>query len=405
MKRTFSQVETKEELIKKLIDKLLFLKNKADNNNKFYLQDAINCPAAELKSKLKENGLLVINNAFTYSAFVAACNEAKAAFFTDIAPQLLDPKPTPDMNLFDITKSKDYWKAGIVGNKDLGYLFSQPESSKDMHSLKLSSGKTAKFAMGSGYKANIALLTNPDSETACDLLFSITGNTMVSQDSCKIHRGVDLTKMHVDIYSDVEKTINRHQAMAIGPNEGHIKMCFLRFSNNTEVQDLITSIVGIDIFDKSQGFKGGISEGDEVLIYECFRQAQCIQFADECSMVLWLPEVIHLEKSTDPQKPNTCKTERYIIGTQNTPNITDSDIIQIGYAADNGFFLHPYIKNNGFDSVHLKSTRFLRMRTQSEDEKNRFSAVKNAILSETDMIDDWLASTPKNKLRCYGIKF
>lgn len=42
-----------------------------------------------------------------------------------------------------------------------------------------------------------------------------------------------------DIYGTSESRINRFQAMAIGPGEGTVPLCFARFTPRPEIQQLV----------------------------------------------------------------------------------------------------------------------------------------------------------------------
>jgi len=308
---------------------------------------------------------------------------------------------------------KQFFPSGIVGNRGFGYHFAQ--ASTEPMRLKLDAPSKMHISMSpcSAYaNGNIALLSHPSSEKTARFLFGVTENTMVSQDSCKMFRG-DLTKAHVDIYADMEQRIDRHQAMGIGLNEGDVRLCFLRFSNRLDVQELITEYLGKNIYG-TKGFQP-LPEGKVEALVACFREAGCLQYACPRDLVIWESGVIHLEmhilldnNAVLKNNPNTT-TERYVIGTHNPVGFTTGELVQIAYAADHGFIFEPYNNANkgtpaGDNSVHRKSTMYKINRVRSNDEIARFEKVQQEINNKNGELDAWLKNTPRAKLVCYGLE-
>lgn len=400
-----------EGLAKQLTNTLIALKKESARNmvQLSSIRDGSNT-VSTLRDLKRAQGLVIVREAFTLAALSAATLAARAAWWTDVAPQL---KPE-DLPAQDTPLSALPWPTGIVGNASFGYLFAQPEAVTTMPVITLSSGARIAVAPGSGYKANIELISHPDSQLAMALVYAISGNRsgVISQDSCKIHRGV-LTQPHVDIYEDSEQRINRMQAMGIGAGEGSIRLCYLRFSNNPDVKRLITDLLEMDIYG-TRGFQTVPKEGgkDKVLL-KCFEDARCIQYGSPGDLVMWEPGVIHLEMkllengSLVPRADNTTTTERYIVGTHTPMGLGPRELTEVAFVAENGFFFHPYNNANrgtaaGVNSVHKKRTQFKRPRVRSEDERERFEAVQRRIL-ETDPVDAAIASMSGRKRHCLGV--
>jgi hypothetical protein len=108
------------------------------------------------------------------------------------------------------------WKAGVVGNKMFGYLFTHPTETSHMV------GDVA-VAPLSGYQANLAVIAHPDVRAmellygVCQALAGSDRQPMISCDSAKL-RGEQLTKAHYESYQ-AGKAGGRLQAIASGPGE------------------------------------------------------------------------------------------------------------------------------------------------------------------------------------------
>ncbi len=341
-------------------------------------------------------GVTIVKDAFTEDALLAASAEAKRAYEVDVKPQL----PSQE------------WPTGIIGNKNFGYLIAQPEEKSEVPRLTLSSDMTFAVAMGSAYRANIALMAHPSSSKARELLLRNGARRVVSQDFCKLYRG-DLTPPHVDLYSQDE---GRIQAMGIGLNEGSVRLCYLAFSNVPEVRALITRVIGHDLYAKNKGYQAVRPNKAEELV-ECFRRADCILYGSPRDLVIWESGVIHLEMqlkrdgSLVIRNDKTTTTERFIVGVHELKegHFSDRDLIEISYAADHGFIFHPYGNFNAegtpaaLNSFHKKRTQYLKPRQRSNDEKARFAQVQEAITQKAP-VDEWLSNLSPEKKLCFGIK-
>lgn len=369
---------------------------------------------ADLRALKREQGCVFISGAFSPAALAAARAEALEAWRRDVVPQLGDGFVPPAVDLLELTKRKECWPTQTVGNAGFGYLIAHPESIAEMPSVQLSSGTSVTVAMGSAYKANVALVSHPDSQLTMAILFAVSENPggQVSQDFCKIHRG-ELTKAHVDIYEDNEEQINRMQAIGFGMGEGTVRLCYLRFSQRPEIQLLVTRVIGVNIFG-TRGFQA-VPKGMQHILLKCFMDAECIQYGNPCDLVMWEPGVIHVEMQLRAngelqfKADNKTTTERYVVGTHNTVGFTPREMTEVAFVAEQGFVFHPYNNANrgtaaGLNSVHRKKTQWKKPRVRSADEKARLGVVRQS-LGDADaaVIDACIAAMPRRKRHCLGI--
>ncbi len=365
---------------------------------------------ADLRALKGEQGCVFISGAFSPAALGAARAEALEAWRRDVVPQLATVPPVLD--LLELTKRKECWPTGTVGNAGFGYLIAHPESISEMPSVPLSSGTSVTVAMGSAYKANVALVSHPDSQLTMAILFAVSENPrgQVSQDFCKVHRG-ELTKAHVDIYEDNEEQINRMQAIGFGMGEGTVRLCYLRFSQRPEIQLLVTRVIGVNIFG-TRGFQA-VPKGMQHILLKCFMDAECIQYGNPCDLVMWEPGVIHVEMQLRAngelqfKADNKTTTERYVVGTHNPVGFTPREMTEVAFVAEQGFVFHPYNNANrgtpaGLNSVHRKKTQWKKPRVRSADEKARLGVVRQS-LGDAATIDVCIAAMPRRKRHCMGI--
>ena len=374
-----------------------------------------------LKQLYDKHGVLVIKNGFTPEAFASAAAHARAAWMTDVAPQLpVDvPKPKADVNIFDIARQDKYWKAGTIGNKSFGYLFAQPEEKDKSVSVQLSRNLKVYMAMGSGYQANLALVCHQTSEEMLDILMKVTGNEhgMISQDSCKIHRE-SLTEPHADVYHPNEHKINRSQAIAFGPNEGAVRLCFAVGSHTVDMKKKITNAIDRDIY-KTSGFQKVPADKRKALYKIIGESVYC---GDRYDIVIWKPTIIHFEalkteKGLAFRTDKSTTVERYIIGTQTPVELSQQQLKEIAFYAQNGWIWHPYNNLNkntaiGTNSVHLKRTQYKRPREQTTDEKERFASAQSRLKrmqhtqpakNDMDGLDQFIDNLGTSRKRAYGI--
>ena len=367
---------------------------------------------ADLRGLKREQGCVFISGAFSPAALGAARAEALEAWRRDVVPQLGGEFVAPAVDLLELTKRKECWPTGTVGNAGFGYLIAHPESIAEMPSVPLSSGTNVTVAMGSAYKANVALVSHPDSQLTMAILFAVSENPhgQVSQDFCKIHRG-ELTKAHVDIYEDNEEQINRMQAIGFGMGEGTVRLCYLRFSQRPEIQLLVTRVIGVNIFG-TRGFQA-VPKGMQHILLKCFMDAECIQYGNPCDLVMWEPGVIHVEMQLRAngelqfKADNKTTTERYVVGTHNPVGFTPREMTEVAFVAEQGFVFHPYNNANrgtpaGLNSVHRKKTQWKKPRVRSADEKARLVTVRQS-LGDAAAIDGCIAAMPRRKRHCMGI--
>lgn len=367
--------------------------------------------AATVRKMLDTSGVAVITHAFSDAALMSARAKAREAFKADIEPNL-PIRPAADMSLFEITANAKFWMTGIVGNKGFGYMFLQPDAPCGAESITLSSNKQITVAAGGGFNANIELLTHPDSTHMLETLFAVTGNNVVSADSCKIHRG-NMTPAHVDIYGDAENAINRHQAIAIGLAESTTRLCFLEFSNHENIKRLVCELVERDIY-ANAGFSKVPLDAVPDLV-ECFAAAGCIRRADPRDLVIWHSGVIHLEMNmrTDgtlsiakSSMIKTATTERYIVGTHTMQGFTPRDMVELAYMHAKGFFFHPYSRKQHplalKNSVHRKHTMYTSLRTKPACEIARLDNL-SADIKHKVAVDGWLSQVSPAIKKCFGI--
>lgn len=362
-----------------------------------------------LRAHKRTHGSVIVSNAFTENAMAAARVEALNAWWRDVAPQIPNAKlPPRDIGLLDLTKKTEWWPTGIIGNAGFGYLIAHPELTAEMPSVTLSTGMKITVAMGSAYKANLALVSHSDSQLAMAILYAVSENRngVVSQDFCKIHRG-ELTKAHVDIYEDNEKQIHRMQAIAFGPGEGTVRLCYLLFSHLPEIQTLVTRIIGVDIYG-TKGFQK-VPTDKQRFVLAAFKEADCIECGNPYDLVMWEPGVIHVELKLDEREgflfkaDNKTTTERYVVGIHNMTGFTPQEVVEVAHVAEQGFVFHPYNSANagkpaGTNSVHRKRTQWKKPRQRTADEKNRLAAVQTRLEQHIE-----LGIACKRKKHCLGI--
>lgn len=367
---------------------------------------------SQLRAALDEHGVVVINNAFTTEAFDAAQGVLREAFLIDIEPNLAENKRPPRiMWPHIIASNEDYWKTGIVGNKSFGFLFSHTEKKPEAAKLNFGDDLEAFVAPCSAYKANLTLMTHPTSQVTLATLMAVSGTTagMISQDSVKMHRGV-LTKPHVDIYSTQEAKLDRVQAMAIGPREGKVRLCFARGSHTPEVQRWIADVVDKPDFYKRTGFLG-IPDKHRDTILDALTPSFVAGAPKQ--LVLWRSGVVHVEMQQKAdgslvfRNDKKTTTERYVVGTHKPYELSQEQLLRIGYAAtEHGFIFHPYYGEKGsvasINTVCHKSTQYKRFRTIPQAEKDRLAAARAGINDANTVIEWGLEQTPR-LLHCLGV--
>jgi hypothetical protein len=364
-----------------------------------------------LRAILDGQGIVVITNAFTPEAYAAARVALTEAYRVDVVHQLdADKRPAANLDVLEVAKNKDYWKSGIIGNKSFGFLYAQPEAKAEAPKVTFTGGLQVAVAPCSAYKANLVLLDHPSSQVALATLLTVTGNKngMVSQDSVKMHRE-DLTKPHVDIYGTNESRISRVQAMAIGPGEGDVRLCFARFSHLEDIQKLVSDAVVNPKFYKRTGFIAIPEKHRETMIQTLIKSG-ALHVGAPGQLIIWKSGVIHLELKQkeggliSKKKDTSTTSERYVLGTHQPYNLSRQQLLEIGWVADNGFLFHSYNSLNkgnaaGDNSVHLKTTQYKRNRTRSQDEKDRLALAVQGLPN----VAVWEAEHPARKLHSMGI--
>jgi hypothetical protein len=381
---------------------------------------ASDAAAAAMRIK-REQGLVVVHKAFTNDAFATANRTAKQAWEADVKPQIPAAEVVqhdPQWTLHEITSRGDaYWPTTVIGNKNFGYLIAGAEAPEDRHRVTLpSSGTEITFALGGAFRANLALLCHESSAAMLDFIFRVSGrphDSIISQDYCKIFRG-DLTVPHVDIYERAEESIHRMQAIAFGPAEGRVRLCYLRFSQRPEVRALIVEMIGGKNIYGTRGFqalpKDARGRQRTLAVIEAFRDAGCVQYGAPRDLVMWEPGVIHFEARVDELDPSgfllkfandkRTTTERYIVGTHVPIGFSQRELLEIGCIADAGFVFHSYDNANAgnaadANSVHKKTTQWKVRRAVPQVEKARAAALKT--LDFDAIANTWSAA----QRRCY----
>jgi hypothetical protein len=403
--------ETAADKLKKKVDETL---REMRNPHTFDLADIASAKVSvsQLRAALDEHGVLVINDAFTSEAFEAARSALREAFRVDIEPNLPKNKRPPGiMWPHIISTNPDYWKTGLVGNKSFGFLFLQPEKKDETAKLNFGDDLEAAVAPCSAYNANLTLMTHPTSQIALATLMAVSGTTtgMISQDSVKMHRGV-LTKPHVDIYSTQEAKLDRVQAMAIGPREGKVRLCFARGSHTPEIQRWIADVVDKPDFYKRTGFLG-IPDEHRDTILKTLMPSFVVGAPNQ--LVLWRSGVVHVEMQQKAdgslcfRNDKKTTTERYVVGTHKPYQLTQRQLLNIGYAAkEHGFIFHPYYGEKGsvasINTVCHKSTQYKKPRTILQGEKDRLAAAQAGIIA-ADTTTRWGLTQNPRLLHCLGV--
>lgn len=373
--------------------------------------------ASQLRAVLEEQGVVVIKGAFTQEAFAVARQALREAYRSDVEPQLKpQDRPAAATDILELVKVKKHWAGtkNIIGNKTFGYLLAQPESKEDAPRITFDGGLKVAVQPCSAYKANLALLEHDSSQLTLAALLSITGNKtgMVSQDSAKICRG-DLTKPHVDIYGTAETRINRVQAMAIGPGEGNVRLCFARFTHLPKIQQLVCdSIENVDFY-KRTGFLAIPTEHRKSFLHT-LKEADVLHAGAPGELIIWKTGVVHVEMQRDQRSgellyknDNKTTTERYIVGTHQPYNLTPRQLLEIGCIADKGFLFHCYNSLNkgnaaGDNSVHLKTTQWKQPRVRPQSEKDRLQAAIE-VVGDSVQLQTWMEQQSARKLHCLGV--
>lgn len=370
--------------------------------------------ASRLRSILDTQGVVILRGAFTDVAFQEARQALREAYRVDVEPQLAE-KPPKKQDILELVQEKKYWAGTkeVIGNKSFGYLLAQPEAKQDAPRVAFSGGLHAAVQPCSAYKANLALLCHASSQLALATLLKVTRNThgMISQDSCKLFRGV-LTKPHVDLYGTSETRIQRVQALAVGPGEGTVRLCYARFSHLPRIQELICKVIGKEGFYKQTGFCGIPEKAREGLL-ECLVKAQVLHAGGPGELIIWKSGVIHVEMQVGNKdgsgglmykNDKKTKTERYVVGTQQPYNLSQQQLLEIGYMAEQGFLFHSYNNLNrdnaaGENSVHLKTTQWKKPRKIPQSEKDRLDAAK----SDLRDLRSFQQTHPPRRLHCLGV--
>lgn len=363
----------------------------------------------DLSAILEEQGLLIINNAFTDEALAAARAVLTQAYNTDVTPHT--GVALTDLYAGIASDPTRRWPTGVIGNRNFGYLFAQPESKAPR--VQLSADLNVAVAKCSAYKANITLMSHPSSQLTLSVLYQVTGNVggMISQDSCKIFRG-DLTPPHVDKYTSAEVELNRVQAIAIGEKEGSVKLCFARFSHRPEIQSQLADLMGNPSFYHKNGFLA-IPKNRAPDILKHLSDANVFQYGTANQLVIWKTGVLHVEmQATRAGKlvhsiDKTTTTERYVVGTHQPSGLTQSQLTDLALLASKGFILHPYGKQNqdnagGTNSVHLKSTQWKKTRQRTADEIARLDAAVKE-LEDSQAREAFVSALHPRDRQCFGI--
>ena len=365
-----------------------------------------------MRAALEEHGVVVVSVAFTEAAFAEARAAVREAYRQDVEPQLdASKRPAPGADILEIAKHKEHWPTGVIGNKSFGYLIAQPQSASDTPRVSLR-GMNVAVQPCSAYKANLTLLEHETSQLTLATLLAVTGNQngMISQDSVKVHREA-LTKPHVDIYGSAEARIHRVQAMAIGPGEGTVRLCFARFTHRSDVQKRVCDLINQDDFYFHTGFRAIPARHRDAVI-GALTDAGVFHVGSPGELVIWRSGVIHSEMKQSAgsllfRADSSTTVERYIVGTHQPCELSQENLLAIGALADQGFLFACYHNLNkanaaGANSVHLKTTQYKRYRVPPPCEKERLQAAARFI-SNYERLQNWRCSQSARHLHCVGV--
>jgi len=260
-----------------------------------------------------------------------------------------------------------------------------------------------------------------------ELLLALSGTperTMISWDSTKVAGGPPDKKMtkqvrtteHIDEYgAHHDQKTNRLQAI-INDDLDSTKLCFVPFTQDSEVRRLIAALLEKPAFFKQNGFKrlSGPKSEDVIAVLDEFAVAP-----PPLAMVAWVSGVVHYEAVTRPprlhagevlfrfqSRQNRPKDRRlrFAIGTH-TPTMSLYTCKRLAVVAMRGGVpdYNLYVNRECAPTIYEnimngKTTQFLKPRPVSQYERT----VMNHAISEEDVDEDWDLLTPLYK-HCYGV--
>ncbi|KNC80368.1 hypothetical protein SARC_07268 [Sphaeroforma arctica JP610] len=245
---------------------------------------------ADQRTILHRDGVLIIENACSPESFEQARLALRDAYDIEVLPYLKEGVQdwAKGRSIFELAANKNAWPTGVIGNKSFGFMYMQPEKKADSLVAKVG-GHDVIFQTLCSDKANRILINHESNTNAKRQLLALSDedeNTTIAIDSCKVYRG-DLSIPHYDLYDD---ELKRMQAMVIGPNEGNVRLCFLKGSH-TKTNKNKKGFVKID--NPKEEFKHSANKGK-------------VMVPPLNSLVVWLPGVIHGEVMV---KNNPIKSE------------------------------------------------------------------------------------------------
>lgn len=310
------------------------------------------------------------------------------------------------------------------GNVGFAYLYKQFTDAGDAVVLPMPGDECVRLAHLPVHHVVLMRLMCENAPRRTALLLSLSEtpeHTMISWDSVKVaggppHRRMtkqDRTVEHIDEYGTRYGHRTRRLQAIINDDKDPMKLCFVPFTQDTEVRRLIAALLEQPDFFKQHGFKriSGERSRDVIAVLDKFAVA-----APPLAMVAWVSGVVHYEAVTEQgadellprfhSRQNRTKDRRlrFVIGTH-TPTMSEKVCKRLAVVAARGA-VPDYNRNLNRDCaptvyeniMNGKSTQFLKPRQIGEYER----AVMERAVSDEGVEEEWMMLPPLYK-HCYGV--
>lgn len=337
-----------------------------------------------------------------------------------------------DKEVVDAVKAGDLYAANAMrnskngfGNASFAYLYKQYTELTQTPTAMIGSERVYFAHLPIQHKVLMRLMCNgAPRRTAILLALSSTPEkTMISWDSVKVAGGPSSAKMtaqertveHIDEYgARYGDRTHRIQAI-INDDEDSAKLCFVPFTHDAQVRELICALLEKPDFFAQHGFKriSGENSHDLIEVLDEFAIAP-----PPMALTLWESGVIHYEASTQPPTREgdvlpcflsrklraSDRRLRFVVGTH-TPTLLVPVLQRLAVACARGV-VPDYNRHANRDCaprvyeniMNGKTTQFLKPRAICDVER---AAMEHA-LSEQGAIEEWNALPPLYK-HLYGV--
>lgn len=369
----------------------------------------------ELTKKLDTCGVIVFKDALNDQIF-EKCKQNWIKAFEIMFGEKFTEAQLEEIRQ-DITKLDQYRNSkNGFGNSSFGYLSKHFTKKEETPTTKIGD-ETIYLAHNSVHsQVNLQLLLeNPH---LCAILLAMTHiDGMVSWDSAKYAKNPrpkpktmtaqDLTKVHFDVYGGKDAISEGERCQVLVVREGKIKLGYVPFTHDKELQQLIEKYLEKPGFFSKRGFIG-ISDEHLIKIFEKFWVAPPTN-----SMVMWRPTVVHFEAEASEPQPNLsglCKFVsfknlgnqerwRFVVGIHKPVGLSANDLTELGRLSEHSIIPDFYFNINQGTKVYQnikngKSTQWKIPREMSEKEKQHFTTVISS--KETDDTFENLAPLKKH---------